>query len=212
LENRLKKRLHVDVGRLQDEIMDIVYSLEGRAVLHGGTAIWRCFSGNRFSEDIDIYVPRASHLADGLKDALLARSLALSKLKTTGNLIFAKITDGNAEVRLEANLAGAKIEAEARKYERIGGGAMDVFCPSLPTLILEKIGAYKNRRFVRDLYDIYHLSSQLDGDDAAVAKGMRALLAGFEKPVDEANLQALLYSGAVPSTEQMLLALKRGFL
>lgn len=51
LEKRLKKRLHVDVGRLQDEAMEVLYSVDNTLVLHGGTAIWRCFSGNRFSED-----------------------------------------------------------------------------------------------------------------------------------------------------------------
>jgi predicted nucleotidyltransferase component of viral defense system len=211
LENRLKRRLHVDIGRLQDEVVGIAYAIEGRAVLHGGTAIWRCFSGNRFSEDIDIYAPRASKLAEKLGGVLESRGLALAKMKMTENLLFAKITDGNAEVRLEANLTGAKIKPEARRYSMMNGGQMDVFCPSLPELMNEKIRAYQSRRFVRDLYDIYHLAHQLGDDSRKVAPNLRAFLDGFKKPADEANLPALVYFGAVPSIDQMLLSLRRRF-
>ena len=55
LANKLKKRLHSETAFLQDEVIDIVYGLEPNAVLHGGTAIWRCYQGNRFSEDLDFY-------------------------------------------------------------------------------------------------------------------------------------------------------------
>ena len=58
LFNRLKKRQHRELALLQDEITDIVYRISDEAVLHGGTAIWRCYGGNRFSEDIDIYIPK----------------------------------------------------------------------------------------------------------------------------------------------------------
>ena len=36
---------------------------------------------------------------------------------------------------------------------------MDVLTLSPENLILEKIGAYENRRFIRDIYDVYHLSN-----------------------------------------------------
>jgi len=209
LEKRLRKRLHVDVGRLQDEVMEAAYALDGSLVFHGGTAIWRCFSGNRFSEDLDLYSSHPGRIADGLQEILSSRALTLIKLKRTENLIFAKITDGVAEVRLEINTV-VKKNGAATRYEKMNGSHMDVLCLSSDELVAEKAAAYKDRRFVRDLYDIYHLSEMADGSlDAKAA--VSSLLSGFKPPLDEANLSALVYSGAVPSVPQMLLSLRRRF-
>ena len=50
LANQLKKRQQVETALLQDEIIGIIYLITEDMVLHGGTAIWRCYSGKRFSE------------------------------------------------------------------------------------------------------------------------------------------------------------------
>lgn len=55
---RLKKQAHKKVAEAQDLIVKELYSVFDGAVLHGGTAIWRCYGGNRFSEDVDAYLPR----------------------------------------------------------------------------------------------------------------------------------------------------------
>jgi len=56
LEKRLKKRMDVEIAFLQDEVVEILYAIESRLVLHGGTAVWRCYGGNRLSEDLDFYL------------------------------------------------------------------------------------------------------------------------------------------------------------
>jgi predicted nucleotidyltransferase component of viral defense system len=228
LEKRLRRRLHVEIGRLQDEVVEAAYALDGGLVFHGGTAIWRCFSGNRFSEDLDFYcsgisiIPLrtksvrrlcpargAGAISDGLEAALSSRALELVKFKRTGNLIFAKVKGGEAEVRLEVNFSSAKRGAAAR-YERMNGSRMDVLCLTAGELVLEKVAAYRDRRFVRDLYDIYHLSEGMEGD-AAVRKAVAGMLRDFRPPLDAKNLPALIYSGAAPSVAQMELALRRRF-
>jgi len=75
---------------------------------------------------------------------------------------------------------------------------------------MEKMGAYEGRRFIRDIYDIYHLSDQVQ-DDREVRKRMAEFLAGIREPADERNLKALVYSGAVPSFSQMVGALRGRF-
>jgi len=209
LEKRMKKRLHVDIGRLQDEVMEAAYALDNGLVFRGGTAIWRCFSGNRFSEDLDLYCSRADRIANELENTLAVRALLLSKFRRTENLIFAKVSDGQAEVRLELNISTKK-RGEATRYEKMNGNRMEVLCLSCQELVLEKIAAYKNRRFVRDLYDICYLSDALE-PDAAVKKAIDRLLSNFSAPVDEANLQTFVYSGIAPTTSQMLVALRRRF-
>ena len=209
LEKRLRRRLHVEMGRLQDEVVEAAYALDWKLVFHGGTAIWRCFSGNRFSEDLDFYAQSPGAISGGLEGALSSRALELVKFKRTENLVFAKVKGGEAEVRLEVNFSSAKRGAAAR-YERMNGSRMDVLCLTAGELVLEKAAAYENRRFVRDLYDICHLSEGMEGD-AAVRKAVAGMLRDFRPPLDAKNLPALIYSGAAPTVAQMELALRRRF-
>ncbi|TDA31485.1 MAG: hypothetical protein DSO04_03905 [Hadesarchaea archaeon] len=53
---RMRRERHRKVAVLQDMVVEALYRAFPRAVLHGGTAIWRCYSGNRFSEDLDVHL------------------------------------------------------------------------------------------------------------------------------------------------------------
>ncbi len=210
LEKRVHKRLHRDIGRLQDELMEVLYQLDSGFVLHGGTCIWRCFGGGRFSEDIDLYLPA---LPEGfwqkLAAAVAGRGLQMAKYKRTENIIFAKVADGQTEVRAEIRF-GVKIKAQATAYEKMDGSTMIVLAESAGQLIVEKADAYRSRRLIRDVYDVYFLSGKI-GEDAAVRKKIGAWLADLPDPLDEGNLGAIIYSGAVPAFKQMAEALKRRF-
>jgi predicted nucleotidyltransferase component of viral defense system len=54
---RLKRANHKELAKAQDIIVKALYETFNEAVFHGGTCIWRCYGGNRFSEDIDVYLP-----------------------------------------------------------------------------------------------------------------------------------------------------------
>ncbi len=203
LEYRLKKRLHVEIGRLQDEVMDIVYLLEEKAVLHGGTALWRCYAGNRFSEDLDFYLKADEKFRKEFERKLKSRGLKLLKYKKTENAVYSKISDGNVEVRFEAALRKAK-GFEVKEYERIDGTYSNVFTLPAEKLLEEKIQAYLNRKLIRDLYDVFMLSSFVENK-----KEIKEFLKKVPEPIDEKNLKIIVFSGAVPSFEQMVLALKR---
>ena len=55
---RLKKEGHRKIAVAQDILVKEIYKHFNSAVFHGGTAIWRCYNGVRFSEDLDFYLPR----------------------------------------------------------------------------------------------------------------------------------------------------------
>lgn len=55
IEAALKDEKQVALARLQDSIVESIVEVEPNIVFHGGTAIWRCYSSNRFSEDVGIY-------------------------------------------------------------------------------------------------------------------------------------------------------------
>jgi len=199
--------MHVEIARLQDEVVEILYGIENSLVMHGGTAVWRCYGGNRFSEDLDFYCRNISRIENGLKVKLEERGLTLPKFRKTDNLVFCKISNGSIEVRVEINHA-VKKPAIVKSYEKSDGSFMDVLTLSPEDLILEKIDAYENRKFIRDIYDIHHLLNYATG-------GMEKL-AGFitsaiKAPVDEENLKAIVYSGKIPSFNQIIEALRRRF-
>ena len=207
LINRLKRRSQKGVALLQDEVMDIVYAIAPKAVLHGGTAIWRCYAGQRFSEDLDFYLKAGIDFEQKLKSELESRGLQLLKYKKTENAVYSKISGGNTEVRLELALRNVK-NCVVESYEKVDGGSMDIFTLSAEDLILEKINAYANRRLIRDFYDVYFLCRKIAGSDR-VRKNLDELFENLPKPADEKNLRTIVYTGAVPSFEQMINALQR---
>ncbi len=192
---------------LQDELAELLYGLEPSLVFHGGTAIWRCYGGNRFSEDLDFYSPSVASIDSGLAEAAQAHGLEVTKYKKTDNLVFAKVSNAQTEVRLELNFS-AKKDAAVMPYERTDGSSFDVLVLSPEQLILEKISAYSSRRFIRDLYDLYHLGGYVR-EEALVGGEAKAFLADVAPPVDEGNLKAILYTGVVPSFEQLVSSLRR---
>lgn len=209
LEKRLKKKMHIEIALLQDEVLEILYNIENNLVLHGGTAIWRCYNGNRFSEDLNFYCRNIEKLERELKKKIEAQNLTILKFKKTTNLIFCKISDGNREVRLEINYAAGKTGI-VKSYEKTDCSFMDVLTLSPEELILEKISAYENRRFIRDIYDVYHLSNYLT-DEKKVEKKVVRLLALLMPPIDKENLKTIVYAGKIPLFEQLVEALKRRF-
>ncbi len=209
LERKLRKQLHVKTGFLQDEVMQIVYGIDSKAVLHGGTSIWRCYGGNRFSEDLDFYSNKIPEIIAQLPKIAFERSLTVVKLKKTGNALYCKIENNEAQVRLEA-VKPPKTTPVIAAYQTMGGSSLQILSLSPEQLIEEKIGAYKNRRLIRDAYDLLQLSANARLGEEQKA-GLMKFIEEIEAPLDEENLKAIVYQGAVPSFAQILEALKRRF-
>src|SRR3989344_5101096 len=205
LKNLLRKP-QASLAQLQDEALEILYAVCPEAVMHGGTAIWRCYEGKRFSEDLDFYaLPK-----DGLQDVLIAeaskRSLKVTKFRKTQNSIYAKISDERLEVSIEVSLREKKSKIIAG-FERSDGSHTDIYTLSPQDLIVEKANAFASRRLIRDIYDVYFLSSKYD-----LSKVRTELLKFVQKlpsPVDEKNLRTLVYAGPAPSFNEMVDAIKR---
>lgn len=215
LFNKLRKQQHKDIAILQDDLVEIVYSIFPDIVFHGGTSIWRCFQGNRFSEDIDLYYYETPNFENKLKQAILDNNLNLLKFKKTENVIFSKIANSKVEVRLEIRLLEKKNIIFKNKiinqYEKAEGSSITVFSLTPEDLIIEKALAYKNRKLIRDIYDVYFLKSYVNLS-LEQNKKLKEIINLWQKPEDEKNLRTIVYAGAVPSFEQLLLQIKRRFL
>ena len=207
IARQLKKRTQIEIAFLQDEIMDIMYSITDNIVLHGGTAIWRCYSGKRFSEDLDFYSRDFPRLFPQLRSTVESHGLTVQKIKDTGNVISSSITNGNATVKVEINHASATIGIQM-PYVLADGSTMEILSLTPDQFIEEKMLAYSDRKYVRDLYDIYHLvnsSTLLDSTRQMLSRFMRDI----EPPVDEAVLKTIVYLGLPPSLDIMKLAILR---
>ena len=207
LANQLKKRQQVEISILQDEMVRIAYNISVDSVLHGGTSVWRCYSGKRFSEDLHFYSKSFPNLVDNFRREISAAGLTITKLKDTGNVISSQISNERVVVRLEINHK-RKVEGTPVKYELADGSYTEILSLSPNQLILEKIAAYSDRRFVRDIYDIYHISSVTD-DLSSIRDELSVFLDQIKRPVDEEILRGLVYMGIPPTFERMVGELRR---
>lgn len=204
---RMKRRAHRAVASAQDIIALEMYDTFPGAVIHGGTAIWRCYGGNRFSEDIDLYLPAVSgDEVERFARALAIRGLEEEKVRVTGRAVFARFSYGGAAVSFEA-VAKRVSGAVARQFEMVDGTYIVVKTLTPERLVEEKMAAYASRRKARDLYDVFFLLGQV-AERREVAASVARFLREFEPPADERELRALVISGSVPTVKQMVEAMR----
>lgn len=201
LDKKLKNRMQKDMGLLQDEVMELLYSVNPDFVFHGGTSIWRCYKGNRFSDDLDLYALNTDFVED-FTEAIKSRGFTLSKLKKTENTVFAKVNSNEIEVQVEVAIRSAKNRI-AMPFEKMNGSTITVFTLPLEELIIEKALAFTNRKMIRDIYDVYFLSSNRTFDKET-CDTLKELIQNFPKPFDEDKLKAIVYAGAIPTFNDML--------
>ncbi len=198
---KLKKKSYKDVARAQDVIVEELFKIFDKAVLHGGTAIWRCYGGNRFSEDVDVYIPRDLEKVEQLFGNLAKKGFKIEKKKISEISIYSSLSKDNFLVRFEALFKVSK--GELREYEDVEGNLLSIKCLNAEELIKEKINAYSNRLKIRDLYDIFFLLRYIDNKES-IRKEINNFISNFKIPLDENNLRILIIEGLIPKTNEML--------
>lgn len=204
IEKSLKSEKQIAIARLQDLAMDSILAIEEKAVLHGGTAIWRCFNGKRFSFDLDIYASdkQFKKLANNLTWEFKKRGITMDYPSFAERVI--DIHNGLASVKLEILKKPAGKKSIQREYVRADGTKMFINTLSIEDFITEKIKAYNSRGYARDLYDIYHLLSLNGKVDKKVKRKLGAFLKSITSPKDEKQLKELVYEGVAPSFDTMM--------
>ena len=118
---RLRRKSQKELAELQDEVVDVVYTLLDNAVIHGGTAIWRCYGGKRFSEDIDLYANYLETFKTKLENELKRRSLKLFKFRQTANTLFSQISNDVTHMSLE--MTRKNMHGTLKTYQKANGSA-----------------------------------------------------------------------------------------
>jgi len=208
IDKKLKKRVHKLVALAQDMLVMEMYNNFATAVIHGGTAIWRCYGSNRFSEDVDVYLPlSAKERMEKFLDNLKGKGFIVKKFKKTNNSVFAKFSYSSVVIRFEVIFKNIK-NFVTKTFEMSDGTSILVNTLRPEEVIEEKISAYLKRKKIRDLYDIFFLLKFVE-EKGKVKDALRRLIKEFVKPVDEKELKALIISGSVPRLEDMMEVIRK---
>lgn len=201
LIHRLKRQAHRDIAKAQDVIVEALYSVFSEAVIHGGTAIWRCYRGNRFSEDIDAYIPQDKERVALFFEKLTQRGFQIDKKKIGDVSIYSQLHLNRAAVRFEALFKN--VNGHLKDYETAEGNWITISTLTPEELIKEKVSAYLGRRKIRDLYDIFVLLRHVHVP-ADVKKDISRLVTEYKDSIDEPELAVLILEGIVPTPAKML--------
>jgi predicted nucleotidyltransferase component of viral defense system len=209
LRNRLQKRAQVDVALLEDVLVRILYELDDTVEIHGGTAIWRCYGGKRFSKDIDVYVSsqdRWTVIKEKVRDTAEKYNAKVLKVKDTGNLIFMELLLDNIYSEIDVNYKKYYKNPVIRQFENLDGTFYDVLTLPAEILILEKLEAYNDRHYITDLYDMRILIDHADITKikTELKRFISALEAPEEMEQEEKRLKDLIFEGPVPSFKTLL--------
>lgn len=198
---KLRKGVHKQIAYAQDMMIEEVYKEFPKAVLHGGTAIWRCYNGNRFSEDIDLYINKNTTKIEQLFANLKRRGFSILRKKIKENSLFSALEFSRVEVRLEAIFKSSKYIL--KEYETADGLLVQVYSLEAEEMLKEKINAYLKRWLIRDLYDIFFLLRHVK-EKKKVINDLSKLLKHFKQPEDENLLKLLIITGIVPNSKEMI--------
>ena len=204
---KLKKRAHKDIAYAQDLIVEELYDYLPEAVIHGGTAIWRCYQGNRFSEDIDVYIKKDKIRINKFFEHLEKKGFEIKKKRIKENSLYSVLKFNNALVRFEALFKTIK-NPILKEYENSEGIQINIFTQPPEDLIEEKLSAYQKRKKIRDLYDIFFLLRYIK-EDKSINKDLKNFIKNFTPPEDEQNLKAIIISGLIPNSKNMLDYIRR---
>jgi predicted nucleotidyltransferase component of viral defense system len=198
---RLKKANHKEVAKSQDIIVQTLFEIFDNAVLHGGTAIWRCYSGNRFSEDVDAYTPKDTEKLNLFFSELEKKGFQIKKKKISDNSIYSALIFNRTPVKFEATFK--RISGTLKEYETSEGNFLTIYTLTPEEFIIEKVSAYLNRLKIRDLYDIFFLLRYIS-NISSIIKDLEKLIRIYKNPKDEEELKIIILEGLVPKTEKML--------
>jgi len=203
---KLRNKKDREVAFAQDIIVTELYKFFPEAIIHGGTGIWRCYEGNRFSEDVDVYIKRDKNKIDEFFKSLENKGFKIIKKRLKENSLYSGLEFRGIETKFEATFQNKK--PFFKKYETAESFFINVYTLTPEDLVIEKVETYLSRKKIRDLYDIAFLINHVE-DKELIRSYLKKLIEKFEKPIDEENLANIIIIGAVPSYNQLLIEIER---
>ncbi len=204
-------------AKLEDILIEILYAKYDDLVFHGGTCIWRCYNGNRFSRDLDLYYDSKGRSAEDcfkeFSDFFKEKKFTIktkSYGKNTNTMQF--LLESTIKMKVDINLNYKK--GTPTEYMKIDESRIVVLALTPEELLKEKINAYEDKLSgengfkeaeAQDLYDIYYLTS-ISRKDARTTAMLKKLLnkIGESEPRNIRSLNSLVLSGIAPTFDLMI--------
>ena len=220
----IRDQAQMEKAKLEDVLVELLYSRYNSLVFHGDTSIWRCHGGNRFSRDINFYLyaktkeekkRRYKELSEFLKDSgFLIKEKGYERATDTMHFL----VESNTKMKIDINFKYKK--GTESDYTKIDGSKIVVLSLSPLELLNEKMAAYEDKlnsaeKFkqteVQDLYDIYYLISLVDKADAKTVKRLKALIGKIDEnpPLNMSSLGHLIIAGLPPTFDLMANTIKK---
>ncbi len=206
LNLKLKNKKDREVAFAQDIIVAELYKFFPEAIIHGGTGIWRCYHGNRFSEDVDVYIKRDEKKIAEFFKSLEMKGFKIIKKRLKENSLYSGLEFNGIETKFEATFQNKK--PFFKKYETAESFFINVYTLTPEDLIIEKVETYLSRKKIRDLYDIAFLINYVENKEL-IKSYLKKLIERFEKPIDEENLANIIVVGVVPNSNELFWEIKK---
>lgn len=189
-------------SQIIDEVLKYINLESDQFILKGGTALYKCYGLDRFSEDIDLDALSNQNIFNIIEQYCHKKKYPFNIQKNTGTvkritIKYVETLDKDIEKDFETH--GLKIETS---YRRKGFIPSDILTTvngiktyKISELFKQKIGAYNNRYKLRDLYDICYI--YLNFKDKLTADNILSLIDAFSyKGLGEVD--ALLFQDSDP--------------
>ncbi len=218
----IRDKAQLEKAKLEDTLVELIYGTYKDMVLHGGTAIWRCYAGNRFSRDIDFYFRRGNKSESACYKELIKffkeKGFALKSSNydnTTGTMHFT--VESNIKMNVDVNFNyKAGVPAE---FTKVDDSKIIVLTLNPEVLLDEKIETYYSKLHnkdetrqpeAQDLYDIYYLVGMLPKikDSTKLELGRFASKIEKKPPLNMHKLSNLVLYGLPPTFELMIKKIK----
>lgn len=142
---------YIELYKLQDIVLDVVFSLENGFYLTGGTALHRFYYGLRYSDDLDFFTSSDALFADSINeilDAFEAKSLKYKRVVQTKD--FQRVI---FEGVLQIDFINDRVYRYG-KSELFGRYRVD----NKINILANKLGAIIDRDEEKDIFDLVAIS------------------------------------------------------
>ncbi len=216
----IKSETQLKRAVLEDEIVDIIVKNYGSFVMHGGTAVWRCYGGNRFSRDVDFYSnsspPEESTLQKSIHKTLVENGYSIREEKYNNKTQTLHVIFRGNDTTGKLDITFKKADGHAVEYLRVDGAKKIIRALGPEELLGEKIDTYLNKyangtEEIHDLYDIMVLKDMIGKPSKGTHKKIHDFITKIKNrhPKNESSLRQLILSGTAPNFNDIISILER---
>lgn len=214
----------LEKAKLEDTLVALLYSKYDNLVFHGGTSIWRCYGGNRFSRDLDFYIKVTTseekmHYYKEFSEFFKEAGFSVKEKgyeSSTDTMHF--LVQSNVKMKVDINFKYK--EGTRAEYTKIDDSKMVILALTPLQLLNEKVAAYNDKlknegKFkhpqAHDLYDIYYLVSIIKRSDKKTVEDLRRLISMIndKPPSDMKSLGHLILTGLAPAFDMMIKSINK---